>query len=166
MESDRVAVRHSLALLDDAFDRHDLEAVLELCTQDVVFIGSGESEEAVGRDAIGPMFDALAPRLEGLTFSLEWESVDIDLLGDSLSYPPADAQLVTHSRNDTIHYRLTGVLVRTADGWRWHIHRGSELVRRGTRRCSSAAQAIFPISMSVSLGGGVWWRSQTRVGGG
>jgi uncharacterized protein (TIGR02246 family) len=127
MESDRQAVRDALASLDDAFDGHDLEAMLELCTEDVVFIGSGEGEEAVGRDAIGPMFDALAPRLERLTFSLEWESVDIDVLGEvALVSARGLAHLMTPSRNDTIRYRLTGVLVRTADGWRWRIYHGSE----------------------------------------
>ena len=127
MERDRQAVRDALASLDDAFDRHDLAAVLELCTEDVVFIGSGECEEAVGRDAIGPMFDALAARLEGPTFSLEWESIDIDVLGEvALVSARGSAHLVTHSRNDTIRYRLTGVLVRTAAGWRWRIHHGSE----------------------------------------
>ncbi|MGL6278043.1 MAG: nuclear transport factor 2 family protein [Gaiella sp.] len=127
MESDRQAVRRALALLDDAFDRRDLEAVLQLCTEDVVFIGSGEGEEAVGRDAIGPMFAALAPHLDGLTFSLEWESVDIDVLGEvALVSARGSAQLVTPGRDRAIRYRLTGVLVRTTGGWRWRIHHGSE----------------------------------------
>lgn len=127
MESDRQAVRDVLASLDEALDRHDLEAVLELCTDDVVFIGSGEGEEAVGREEVGPMFDALAPRLEGVTFALDWESVDIDVLGEvALVSAWGSAHLVTQRRNDTIRYRLTGVLVRTAHGWRWRIHHASE----------------------------------------
>src|SRR5439155_7073693 len=60
------AVRDALTALDEAFERRDLEAALDLCTEDVVFIGSGDGEVAAGRDAIGPMFAALAPQLEHL----------------------------------------------------------------------------------------------------
>ena len=40
------------AALDTAFDRRDVAAVLNLCTDDVVFIWSGDGEEAVGREAM------------------------------------------------------------------------------------------------------------------
>ena len=82
MNSDAEAVRDALTALDEAFERRDLQAALDLCTEDVVFIGSGEGEEAVGRDEIGPMFAALAPQLEGMEFSLAWESVEVDVLRD------------------------------------------------------------------------------------
>jgi hypothetical protein len=55
---------------------------LALCTEHLVFIGSGEGEEAVGREKIGPMFAALAPHLEGMKFSLAWEGVEVEVLGD------------------------------------------------------------------------------------
>ena len=127
MEDDREAVRDALTALDDAFERQDLAAVRELCTEDVVFIGSGDGEEAVGRDAIGPMFDALAPQLERLEFSLAWESVDIDVLGEvALISARGSARLVTQRRADTLRYRLTGVLVRSTGGWRWRVYHGSE----------------------------------------
>jgi uncharacterized protein (TIGR02246 family) len=127
MESDRQAVRDALTALDDAFVRQDLRAVRELCTEDVVFVGSGEGEEAAGRDAIGPMFDALAHQLEGLEFSLEWESVDIDVLGEvALISARGSARLVTQRRAETLRYRLTGVLVRSTKGWRWRVYHGSE----------------------------------------
>lgn len=107
--------------------RGDVQGVLGLCTDDVLFIGSGDGEEAVGRDAIGPMFKALAPQLEGLTFSLAWESVDVDVVGDvALLYARGSATLVTSRRRATFGYRLTGVLIRDGGRWLWRVHHGSE----------------------------------------
>jgi uncharacterized protein (TIGR02246 family) len=121
------AVRDALAALDDAFERRDLESVLSLCTEDVVFIGSGEGEEALGRDAIGPMFASLAVLLEGVQFSLSWESVDVDVLDDvALLLAFGSAKLVTQTRTDSLRYRLTGVLVRVGGRWLWRVHHGSE----------------------------------------
>jgi uncharacterized protein (TIGR02246 family) len=125
--SDADAVRDALAALDEAFARGDVQTVLSLCTDDVVFIGSGEGEEAVGRDAIGPMFRALAPQLEGMTFSLAWESVEVNVVGDvALVYARGPATLVTSRRRDSFEYRLTGVLLRDGGRWRWRVHHGSE----------------------------------------
>jgi uncharacterized protein (TIGR02246 family) len=128
MDGDEQAVRDALTALDEAFERRDLDAVLALCTEDVVFIGSGEGEEAVGRDAIGPMFAALAPHLEGgFEWSLTWESVDVDVLGDvALLLASGNARLVTQRRDLRFRYRLTGVLVRSGSEWLWRVHHGSE----------------------------------------
>ncbi len=124
---DAEAVRDALRALDEAFEQRDLQAAVRLCTEDVVFIGSGEGEEAVGRDAIGPMFSALAPHLEGSEFCLEWETVDVPVLGDvAVIYGWGPAKLVTTRRNATFRYRLTGVLVREDGRWLWRVHHGSE----------------------------------------
>ena len=73
------------------------------------------------------MFAALTPDLEGMEFSLAWESVDIDVLGDfAVLYAWGPAKLVTSRRNTTFRYRLTGVLVRQNGRWLWRIHHGSE----------------------------------------
>jgi hypothetical protein len=93
----------------------------------VVFIGSGDGEEAVGRAAIGPMFAALASQLEGLEFSLAWDAVDIDVRRDlALLLGWGTAKLVTQHRDETFRYRLTGVLVRSEGRWLWRVHHGSE----------------------------------------
>jgi uncharacterized protein (TIGR02246 family) len=127
MDADAQAVRHALTALDEAFERRDLQAVLDLCAEDVVFIGSGEGEEAVGRHSIGPMFAALVPQLQGLEFSLDWESVDVSVLGDvALLYASGPAKLMTSRRNAAFRYRLTGVLIRNGGRWLWRIHHGSE----------------------------------------
>lgn len=127
MYDDEEAVRDALRAWDEAFEQRDIQAALRLCTEDVVFIGSGEGEEAVGRDAIVPMFNALAPHLEGAEFSLSWETVHVQVLGDvALIYCQGPAKLVTSRRNATFRYRLTGVLVREDGRWLWRVHHGSE----------------------------------------
>lgn len=124
---DEDAVRDALAALDAASARKDLGGLLDLCAEDVVFIGSGDGEEAVGRDAIGPMFAALAPQLEGLDFSLVWDAVDVDVRGDvALLLGWGTAKLVTRHRDETFRYRLTGVLVRSDGRWLWRVYHGSE----------------------------------------
>jgi uncharacterized protein (TIGR02246 family) len=113
--------------LDEAFARHDLDAVLDLCTEDVVFVGSGAGEEAVGRDAISPMFAGLALQLDGLEFALEWDSVSVDVRGKiAVVTAWGRARLVTANRDETLRYRFTGVLVRVKKRWLWRVHHGSE----------------------------------------
>jgi uncharacterized protein (TIGR02246 family) len=124
---DEAAVRDALVALDAAFERRDVDAVLDLCTDDVVFIGSGEGEEAVGRDALVAMLAVLTPHAEGAEFTLVWDSVDVDVLGDvALLVAWGKATLVTLRRTATTRYRLTGVLQRSEGRWRWRVHHGSE----------------------------------------
>jgi uncharacterized protein (TIGR02246 family) len=124
---DEEAVRAALSALDEAFECRDLPAALDLCAEDVIFIGSGEGEEAVGREQIGPMFAALAPQLDGMKFSLAWDSVEVDVLGDiAIVHAWGPATLVTSRRNANFRYRLTGVLVRDGGRWIWRVHHGSE----------------------------------------
>lgn len=117
----------ALEALDAAFARRDLQAILDLCAEDVVFIGSGEGEEATGREGVAAMLSSLGPRAEGTEFSLEWESVDAQVFGDlALLVAVGNGTLVTPRRQATTRYRLTGVLVRDGDQWRWRVHHGSE----------------------------------------
>src|SRR3954447_25757066 len=58
--SDDAEVREVVRLMDDALERRDLATALSLCTEDVVFIGSGEGEQAVGQDAVVRMAMDLA----------------------------------------------------------------------------------------------------------
>ena len=127
MAEDEAAVRAALAALDAAFERRDAAAALDLCTDDVVFIGSGDGEEAVGRDAVAAMVAALAPEMDGAAFSLAWDSVDVDIRGDmALLAALGTARLETPRRVATMRYRLTGVLLRADGRWLWRVHHGSE----------------------------------------
>jgi uncharacterized protein (TIGR02246 family) len=127
MDDDSAAVMAAFHALDEAFARHDLDAVLDLCTEDVVFIGSGAGEEAIGRDAIAPMFAELRPQLDGLEFSLKWDTVDVDVRGKvALVTAWGSARLATPNRDETLRYRFTGVLVRVKRRWLWRVHHGSE----------------------------------------
>lgn len=111
---------------DAAFERRDL-AALDLCTEDVVFIGSGEGEEAVGRDNLAAMFAAITPLAENAEFTLEWESIDVEVFGEeALLVAWGQAKLATPRRNATMRYRLTGLLRRAGDRWLWRVHHGSE----------------------------------------
>ena len=124
---DEEDVRRALADLDSAFARKDFDGVLELCADDVVFIGSGNGEEAVGRSAIGPMFATLEAQIEELEFSLQWDEVEVDVLGDlALLRACGRAKLATQERDATFRYRLTGVLVRSNGRWLWRVYHGSE----------------------------------------
>lgn len=126
-----MAVEHdveaALAALDDAFDRRDMDAVRALCTEDVVFIGSGDGEEAFGRETIEPMFAELSERIGPIGFSLDWESVDVDVIGDvAVLLALGKGRLKTERRDEALRYRLTGVLVRRDGRWLWRVHHGSE----------------------------------------
>jgi ketosteroid isomerase-like protein len=111
-------VRAALVALDDAFARRELDAVRDLCTEDVLFIGSGDGEEAIGRDAIGPMFAELGSRVGPIEFSLDWESIDVDVLGDvALLVAWGNGRLKTEQRDEAFRYRLTGVLIRSGQRW-------------------------------------------------
>ena len=119
--------RAALDALDDAFASGDLAAVRGLCTEDVVFIGSGDGEEATGRDAIEPMLAELGRRVGPVAFSLAWESVDVEVLGEvALVVAWGEARLETANRDEAFRYRLTGVLVRSGERWLWRVHHGSE----------------------------------------
>ena len=125
--SDEAAVRASFDGFGTALDSGDLEAALDWCTDDFVFIGSGDGEEAVGKAAVPAMFEALSPHLDRLQFSLVWDSIEIDVIGDlAVVLASGKATLVTANRDGRFRYRLTGLLVRHGDRWLWRLHHGSE----------------------------------------
>lgn len=124
---DELAARDALRALDEAFALSDPDAVLGLCTDDIVFIGSGDGEEAVGHKGLVEMLTRLADRAEGTELTVAWGAVDADVRGD-IAFLAAwgTARLATPGRNRELRYRLTGVLVRTGDRWLWRVYHGSE----------------------------------------
>lgn len=128
-EDSGAAARDALTDLDAAFERGDLPAILDLCTSDVVFIGSGEGEEAIGRENLEVMFAAIAERSEGVEFSVEWDSVDAEVVGDVAVLTAWGTATLRSPRGDRRgRYRLTGVLLRRGGRWLWRVHHGSEPV--------------------------------------
>ena len=75
-------MREVVRLLDDALARLDLDAALSLCTDDVVFIVSGEGEQAVGRDAIVQMAMDLASRSADSEFTVSGSTLDVSVHRD------------------------------------------------------------------------------------
>ncbi len=110
--SDAAAVRAVVQRFDKALERQDLEAALDLCTDEVVFIGSGEDEQAVGRKAIVEMAMRLAERASGTEFRITGATLDVEVLGDvALVTSFGIAHLRSPRAVREGPYRLTGVLV-------------------------------------------------------
>lgn len=68
--SDEAHVREVIRQFDEALERRDLESALALCANDIVFIGSGEGEQAVGQEAVIDMVRALAAQAADVEFSV------------------------------------------------------------------------------------------------
>lgn len=125
--SDESAVLEVVRQFDEALERRDLDAALATCTADVVFIGSGDGEQAVGRAAIAAMAAELAMRANGVQFTVDTEEVQVSILGDVALLAAFGTAHLRSPRGDRRGpYRLTGCLVRVAGQWRWRLHHGSE----------------------------------------
>jgi uncharacterized protein (TIGR02246 family) len=113
--------------LEAALEQQDIEAALACCTEDVVFIGSGEGEEAVGRAAIKEMVRTLGSETADTSFRIVWDDVEIELFGAvALLRAFGSATFTSPRRTAAMRYRLTGVLTRVEERWLWHVHHGSE----------------------------------------
>jgi uncharacterized protein (TIGR02246 family) len=128
MPDDKEAVLDALRAINDAFGKRDLAAFERVCEPDVVWIGSTEGEEVVGRgESITTMWEAIAGRSEGVRFKLDWESVDVEVRGESaLLTAFGEATFQTRYRTSISRFRLTGVLQRSAGRWRWRVYHASE----------------------------------------
>lgn len=125
-EGERVA-RAAWAALDAGLSG-DPDAAARCLEPDVVFLGSGEGEEAVGIEAIGPMLAAIGPHAAGGTFDVAWDELDARVEGDLAFVTGFGTTRATGSmaKFDGTRYRLTGVLVRRDGDWRWWSFHGSE----------------------------------------
>lgn len=125
--ADADAVGDVLKRFDEALERRDLDAALDLCTDDVVFIGSGDGEQAVGQKAIVEMAVHLAEAASGADFRVTEATLDIDVQGDValvMSFGVAHLRSPRAVREGP--YRLTAVLVRRDGTWKLRSHHGSE----------------------------------------
>ncbi|HET7380791.1 MAG TPA: nuclear transport factor 2 family protein [Gaiellales bacterium] len=94
----------------------------------IVFIGSGEGEEAVGHDALRAMLQWLSEKASGGTFEIDWESAAHEVIGDIAVIHAFGTVRAAGSmaRFDGTRYRMTGTLRRRDGAWRWVAYHGSE----------------------------------------
>jgi hypothetical protein len=92
---------------------------------DVRLVGSEVSEVATGPTEV----EALVRRLFELPVQIRWEwrSRDVSFVGDvAWLFAQGEAVLSGEGTEQRVPYRMTGVLERRRDTWRWrHLH-GSE----------------------------------------
>jgi uncharacterized protein (TIGR02246 family) len=127
LSDDQQEVHQALEQLDQAFDRRELDVVLNLCSEDIVFIGSGNGEEAVGHVELAAMLEAVEPTSADHTFRVLWDAIDVEVLDDvAILTASGSAELTTPQEAHKARYRLTGLLVRSRDRWLWRVYHGSE----------------------------------------
>jgi len=120
-------VAEALEALSRAFASRDVEAALACFADDdsVLYSGSEVGEVAAGRDEIRSLLAGLFAR--GSAYSWDVTELWASSRGD-LALVTAEA--VGHSHNaeggEDFAYRLTGVLSRGADGYRWLEPHGAE----------------------------------------
>jgi len=120
--------------LGTAFLSGDADAVLRqfATAGDVVYAGSEPGEVAVGRAAVRALLADLFSRDERYS----WRTTGVASTGGpDIRYVVAEADLFVHPCPDgsvvgpateQASYRVTGVLEREPEGWRWRLCQGSE----------------------------------------
>jgi len=117
------AVNALVAALDDG----DIDAVLALAIDTVVFIGSGEGEQAVGRAAVQEMFEQVAVLAEGTEFHVDFPQVDVEVIGDvAIAHAFGTATLTDDEGEHDTEYRMTAVFVDVEGEWLLASYHGSE----------------------------------------
>jgi hypothetical protein len=120
--------REALSKLDAALASADPASFEECFDPHVVFIGSGAGEEATSRDELLTVARSLAVLAESATFDIDWLTLDATV--DDHIALVAGHGVVRASGSlahlDGTQYRVTGVLIRVADSWRWRVYHGSE----------------------------------------
>lgn len=102
------------------------ESVWALEREDVLIIGSAPGELFFGPNAVRACLGALTSR--STAHGWHWVERRVSISG-SVAWLWAEAPWLTIHDDGTSSerpYRVTGVLVRTAEGWRWCQYHGSE----------------------------------------
>jgi ketosteroid isomerase-like protein len=128
MARDDQFARDVMAALDNVWLGGDPAAILDCFEPDLVFFGSGDGEQAVGHDGLKAMLTQLSPLAEGSTFTIEWDSLAGERLGNvglisGVGHVRSSGALEKFDGNV---YRVTGVLVQRDGAWRWKVYHGSE----------------------------------------
>jgi len=119
--------------LGTAFLSGDPDTVLRhfATTADPIYAGSEPGEVALGRAALRSLLEDLFSRDERYS----WRTTRVAVTGgDDVLHLVADADLLVHPcvngtagpATEQAPYRITGVLEREPEGWRWRLCQGSE----------------------------------------
>lgn len=120
--------------LGTAFLSGDPDTVLRhfATTGEPIYAGSEPDEVAIGRDALRSLLAELFSRDERYS----WRTTGMTSTGgDEVVHLVAEADLFVHpcasgsatgAATEQVPYRITGVLEREPDGWRWRLCQGSE----------------------------------------
>jgi ketosteroid isomerase-like protein len=127
--SDRDDVLAVFAAFDSALKARKLDALVDLFADepDVELWGSDLSERAVGKPEISRLLEGLFARLPESSVERTFEEPRVHVSGDVAWVTAAGtARWEPGGEPREIPYRVTAVMVRTADGWRWHTHNGAQ----------------------------------------
>jgi uncharacterized protein (TIGR02246 family) len=128
---DERSVLEVVDALDAAFARRDASAVLDLFVEDddIVFFGSAQTEQAMGRAELSRRLAALLalPEVAEGSFEVAWGERRVRIDGD-VAWVTALGHATWSSSRRVVDfpYRLSGVLLRRHGRWLWHSHHGSE----------------------------------------
>jgi hypothetical protein len=92
---------------------------------DIRLVGSEASEVATGLTEV----EALVRRFLGLPVQIRWEwrSRDVSIVGDiAWLFAQGEAVLSGEGTEQRVPYRMTAVLERRSNAWRWRHFHGSE----------------------------------------
>ena len=127
--SDRDEVIAALAAFDTALKARNVDAIVDLFADDpdVELWGSDLSERAVGKLEIRALLEGLFSRLPESSVVRTFEEPRVHIAGD-VAWMTAAGTAKTEAGGEprAIPYRVTAVMVRAADGWRWHTHNGAQ----------------------------------------
>ena len=110
--------------------RRDIDTIMGLFADDddITFWGSALPEEAVGREDLRGVLSRLFDAIPTSSFHLAYSARRVNVIGD-VAWVNAAGTGTWDPGDGTIHevpYRITAVLVRRAEGWRWHTHQASQ----------------------------------------
>ena len=122
------AADEAVQSLHDALATRDVDTVLSVFTSDAALFGSGDGEEAVGPEALRAFLTEVCERPGTLTWDVTVAAAALS--GDAAWFlAPGRVQIRGASgelRTIAEPYRLSGVLRRVGDRWKWALLNGSE----------------------------------------
>jgi ketosteroid isomerase-like protein len=120
-------IRKSLGRLNEVLATKDLNVVMSIydTTDDIVVVGSDSGEVFVGRERVRAFMKIIVSM--PFVFSFDMDQVFINNSRD-IAWVFVDGKMV-HTRSSgkvsKIPYRITAVMVKRGDEWKWKVFSGS-----------------------------------------